>query len=165
MLRPQGGLNITKAGSPAISAAILAAANISTNDSMGYTICPNVQQNIAVPSAPKNANALCYAASRTIIVQANRDGRNANETSYGSTRGVVHCIPIKDSQRDIENNILNPSNHSTLGAKRIGTMTTVIVAFSGHKVLNYIRYGAALIPWHLYRKQIDMSPMRPVRSS
>lgn len=43
-----------------------------------------------------------------------------------------------------------------MGAKRIGSTTTVIVAFQGPKVPNFVRYGVTLIPCHLYRKQIDV---------
>lgn len=125
-LRPQGGLNVAKVGSPAASAAILAAANISSNDSMGYTICPNVQKNTVVVSTPKDANAIRYAAIKTIVVQGNRHDVNACETApYDSTKGVVRGIPIEDSPMDIENNIVNPRNPLALGAKRIGTTTTL----------------------------------------
>ncbi|KAG0425953.1 hypothetical protein HPB47_026906 [Ixodes persulcatus] len=41
-------------------------------------------------------------------------------------------------------------------ANRIGKTTTVVIAFDGDKVANFIRYGNLLIECSLYRKQIDM---------
>ncbi|KAH9378761.1 hypothetical protein HPB48_017573 [Haemaphysalis longicornis] len=72
VLRPQGGLNISKVGSPPVSAVILAGSNISTNNSLENTICPNVQQSNVVVSTPKDANTMRSAGIKTIVVQGNR---------------------------------------------------------------------------------------------
>ncbi|KAK8761833.1 hypothetical protein V5799_026903 [Amblyomma americanum] len=45
---------------------------------------------------------------------------------------------------------------TALQANRIGKTTTVVIAFDGDKVPNYIRYGNLLVECSLYRKHIDM---------
>ncbi|KAL1445826.1 hypothetical protein MTO96_044793 [Rhipicephalus appendiculatus] len=45
---PRGGLDILKIGAPTVTTAIFAAAEISTEESMEDTVCPNPRQNIVV---------------------------------------------------------------------------------------------------------------------
>ncbi|KAG0444242.1 hypothetical protein HPB47_014014 [Ixodes persulcatus] len=69
-------------------------------------------------------------------------------------------IPIDASADELDRNIVNERNPLAVGAKRIGSTTTVIVAFQGPKVPNFVRYGVTRLPCHLYRKQIDVCQQR-----
>ncbi|KAH8027759.1 hypothetical protein HPB51_009426 [Rhipicephalus microplus] len=46
--------------------------------------------------------------------------------------------------------------HTALAAKRIAQTETVIIAFDGHRVPNFVRYGTLLLKCSLYRKQVDV---------
>ncbi|KAH7970903.1 hypothetical protein HPB49_016632 [Dermacentor silvarum] len=70
--------------------------------------------------------------------------------------GVIHGIPLSDTSQQINANIVNTRNLLALAAKRIGTTTTIVIAFSGPDVPYLVRYGATLIPCSLYRKQIEI---------
>ncbi|KAL1436897.1 hypothetical protein MTO96_049289 [Rhipicephalus appendiculatus] len=121
ILRPKGGLHISKVGSPTVTAAIFDATKITPAESQEDTICPNAQQNIIVISTPPPAQ-----------------------------RRPIH------SAQDIDANVVNARNPLALATKRIGTTTTVVIAFDGPSVPYQVRYGATLIPCSLYRKQIDI---------
>ncbi|KAH7982242.1 hypothetical protein HPB52_003520 [Rhipicephalus sanguineus] len=64
--------------------------------------------------------------------------------------------PVQDSSADIDAKIVNDRNPLALAAKRIGSTTAVIVAFDGHRVPNFVRYGSVLLQCTLYRRQIDI---------
>lgn len=157
VVRPRGGLDIIKAGTTNVADAILRAAGISNEESAGDTICPNVQQNILVVSTPSEANATKYARIQAIRVHDKVHEVGAYRTApYDTVKGVIRGVPLSDSALVIDRNIVNNRNPLAVGTKRIGETTTVIVAFQGLKVPNFVRYGVTLIPCHLYRKQIDI---------
>ncbi|KAH6926456.1 hypothetical protein HPB50_018716 [Hyalomma asiaticum] len=60
VIRPKGGLNISKIGGPAIAAAIFQATGIPEEERAADTICLNVQQNIIVVSTPSASNLHKY---------------------------------------------------------------------------------------------------------
>ncbi|KAL1441910.1 hypothetical protein MTO96_008178 [Rhipicephalus appendiculatus] len=99
ILRPKGGLHISKVGSPTVTAAIFDATKITPAESQEDTICPNAQQNIIVISTPPPAQ-----------------------------RRPIH------SAQDIDANVVNARNPLALATKRIGTTTTVVIAFDGPSV-------------------------------
>lgn len=157
VVRPQGGLDLTRASAPTVTAAILAAAGITSQDSMEDTICPNPPQNIVVVSTSKRANADRYTKIKQIYIQGKLHEVNAYETApHNTTKGVIRGIPVEEGPRELDEKIVNSRNPLALAAKRIGNTSTVIVAFDGFKVPNYVRYGATLVPCSLYRKQIDV---------
>ncbi|CAN7989178.1 unnamed protein product, partial [Ixodes hexagonus] len=118
---------------------------------MDDTICPNPQQNIVVVNTSKRANP------KQISIQGKQHEVNAYETApHNTTKGVIRGIPVAEGPRELDEKIVNPRNPLALAAKRIGDTTTVIVAFDGLKVPNYVRYGSTLMPCSLYRKQIDV---------
>lgn len=157
VIRPRGGLDIVKSGTTTVATAILAAAKITTEESASDTICPNAQQNIMVVSTPKEENAVRYASLQTINIQDKTFEVSAYRTApYDSVKGVIRGIPVDASAEELDRNIVNHRNPLAVGAKRIGNTTTIIVAFRGPKVPNFVRYGVTLIPCHLYRKQIDV---------
>ncbi|KAH7968428.1 hypothetical protein HPB52_008307 [Rhipicephalus sanguineus] len=126
VIRPRGGLSIVKTGSTVVADAILAATSICTEDLRGDMLCPNVEQNIIFASTPRRENAARYVRVRQIIV-------------LGRTYELV-----------------NERNPLALAAKRIGSTGTVIVAFDGHRVPIFVRYGPTLVRCSLYRKKIDI---------
>ncbi|KAK8787953.1 hypothetical protein V5799_022271 [Amblyomma americanum] len=63
---------------------------------------------------------------------------------------------MTDTIQEINDYIVQGYNPTTLQANLIGKTTTVVIAFDGDKVTNYIRYGNLLVECSLYRKQIDM---------
>ncbi|CAN7948824.1 unnamed protein product [Ixodes hexagonus] len=157
VVRPRGGLDIVKTGTTTVAAAILAAAKIKSEESAADTICPNTQQNIMVVSTPNEDNAARYAKIKEISIQGKPYEVNAYRTApHDTVKGVIRGIPIDASDYELDRNIVNERNPLAVGAKRIGSTTTVIVAFQGPKVPNFVRYGVTLIPCHLYRKQIDV---------
>ncbi|KAK8780497.1 hypothetical protein V5799_018162, partial [Amblyomma americanum] len=139
VVRPKGGLDIVKVGAPTATAAVFGAADITGDESAEDTACPNSHQNIVVVSTPKRANADRYAKLRKIHIQGKPHEVNAYETAPdNTTKGVIRGIPIEDGSRALDENIVNPRNPLALAAKRIGTTTTVVIAFDGLKVPNLV---------------------------
>ncbi|KAH7933748.1 hypothetical protein HPB49_016773 [Dermacentor silvarum] len=157
IVRPKGALNIPKVGSPTVTAAIFQATQLSPEETQDNTICPNVQQNIVVISTPRPLNADRYVRMKSIHVNGVTHEVNAYEAAPdNTTKGVIRGIPLTDNAQEIDVNIINARNPLALAAKRIGSTTTVVIAFDGPSVPYLVRYGATLIPCSLYRKQIDI---------
>ncbi|KAL1468353.1 hypothetical protein MTO96_005454 [Rhipicephalus appendiculatus] len=158
VIRPQGGLDILKIGAPTVTTAIFAAAGISTEESMEDMVCPNPRQNIVVVSTPlRRTNVDRYVRMRQLRIRQIVYEVNAYETAPDNTaKGVIRGIPIEDGPQELDRKIVNSRNLTALAAKRIGTTTTVIVAFDGLKVPSLVRYGATLLRCSLYRKKIDV---------
>lgn len=157
VVRPRGGLDIVKTGITTVAAAILAAAKITSEEGAADTICPNTQQNIMVVSTPHEDNAARYATIKEISIQGKPYEVSAYRTApHDTVKGVIRGIPVAASAEELDRSIVNERNPRAVGAKRIGSTTTVIVAFQGPKVPNFVRYGVTLLPCHLYRKQIDV---------
>lgn len=156
VVRPRGGLNNARTQTAIVASAIMAAAKVSREDGAADT-CPNLQQNIIVVSTPDDARALLYAKLQSIFIGGKEHKVGAYQTApYGTVKGVIRGIAIEDSPAEIERNIVNSINPLALGAKRIGSSSTVIVAFEGQKVPNYVCYGPVLTKCSLYRKQFDV---------
>ncbi|KAL1473176.1 hypothetical protein MTO96_038868, partial [Rhipicephalus appendiculatus] len=125
ILRPKGGLHISKVGNPT--------------------------------HPPPAHNADRYVRLKSIHVNGITHEVNAYEAAPdNTTKGVIRGIPLTDSAQDIDANVVNARNPLALATKRIGTTTTVVIAFDGPSVPYQVRYGATLIPCSLYRKQIDI---------
>ncbi|KAH7983359.1 hypothetical protein HPB52_011454 [Rhipicephalus sanguineus] len=157
ILRPKGGLHISKVGSPTVTAAIFHATKMPLEESQEDTICPNVQQNIIVISTPHPHNADRYVRLKSIHVNGTTHEVNAYEAAPdNTTKGVIRGIPLTDTAQEIDANVVNTRNPLALAAKHIGTTTTVVIAFDGPSAPRLVRYGATLIPCSLYRKKIDV---------
>ncbi|KAH6936791.1 hypothetical protein HPB50_022306 [Hyalomma asiaticum] len=157
IIRPKGGLDIAKTGPTVVADAILLAASLRQEDQDTDTICPNLQQNIIVASTPKRANADKYVRIKQIKVMEHTYNISAYEAAPHTTcKGVIRGVPLLDGPSTIDSKIVNERNPLALAAKRIGTTTTVIVAFDGLKVPNFVRYGPTLVRCSLYRKQVDI---------
>ncbi|XP_070381729.1 neprilysin-1-like [Dermacentor albipictus] len=63
---------------------------------------------------------------------------------------------MTDTIQEINDYIVQEYNPTAMQANRIGKTMTVVIAFDGDKVPNYIRYGNLLVECSLYRNQIDM---------
>ncbi|XP_070387032.1 uncharacterized protein [Dermacentor albipictus] len=157
IIRPKGALNIAKIGSPTVTTAVLQAAQLSPADIIQDTVCPNTQQNIIVVCTPSLQNADRYVCIKSIQVNGVTHDVNAYETAAeDTTKGVIRGIPLSDTPQQVNANIVNTRNPLALAAKRIGTTTTVVIAFSGPDVPYLVCYGATLIPCSLFRKQIEI---------
>ncbi|KAK8758730.1 hypothetical protein V5799_003637, partial [Amblyomma americanum] len=139
VVRPKRGLDIVTVGAPTVPAAIFAAADITGDESAEDTVCPNSHQNIVVVSTSKRANMGRYAKLRKIHIQGKPYEVNAYETAPDyTTKGVIRGISIEDRPRALDEDIVNPRYPLALAAKRIGTTTTVVIAFDGLKVPNLV---------------------------
>lgn len=156
ILRPRGGLDVSRVGVTAVGRAIMKASGIDEAKANSDVICPNLQQNIVVVSTPDRENASRYTRIKTIEVASKIHEVSAYEAAPHSTcKGVIRGITLSDGPLDLERNIVNARNPLALGAKRIKNTGTVIVLFDGFKVPNFVRYGPVLVRCFLYRKQVD----------
>ncbi|KAH7933851.1 hypothetical protein HPB49_018182 [Dermacentor silvarum] len=157
VVRPRGGLSITKAGPTVVAEAIWAATGISTTEREWDTMCPNPMQNVMVISTSSHEHAVCYTAVENITVAGQQHEVNAYVAApHATCKGVVRRIAIEDGPEVIYRKIVNRRNPLALGAKRIKDTGTVVVLFEGYKVPNYVAYGGTLIRCTLFRKQMDV---------
>lgn len=68
ILRPRGGLNISKTPLPTIYATIIQAAKLTKQEAEADTFCPNKEQNIMAISTPDETRAASYARIPSISV-------------------------------------------------------------------------------------------------
>ncbi|KAH7931614.1 hypothetical protein HPB51_029782 [Rhipicephalus microplus] len=157
VIRPKGALHIAKVGSPVVTAAIVQADELTDNESIKDTVCPNIQQNIVVVSTPDPGHADRYVRIRSLQVNGVIHNVNACETAAEHTpKGVIREIPLTETPQQIHNNIVTARNPMALAAKRIASTTTVVIAFDGQDVPYQFRYRRTLLQCSLYRKQIDV---------
>ncbi|KAH7946085.1 hypothetical protein HPB49_020227 [Dermacentor silvarum] len=143
VVRPRGGLSITKAGPKVVAEAIWAATGISTTEREWDTMCPNPMQNVMVISTSSHEHAVCYTAVENITVAGQQYEVNAYVAApHATCKGVIRRIAIEDGPEVIDRKIVNRRNPLALGAKRIKDTGTVVVLFEGYKVPNYVAYGA-----------------------
>lgn len=107
------------------------------------------QQNIVIVSTPRRENADRYAAVARLIVYG------AESAPHGTVKGVIRGVPLTDTAQEINDYIVHEYNPTALQANRIGKTMSVVIAFNGPKVPNYVKYGNLLVECSLYRKQID----------
>ncbi|KAH9364815.1 hypothetical protein HPB48_020963 [Haemaphysalis longicornis] len=156
VMRPRGGLDVSEVSRFEISRAIAAAANIGGEEARKDVICPNKQQNIVIVSTPRRENADRYAAVARLIVYGTEHEVSAYESApHGTVKGVIRGVPLTDTAQEINDYIVHEYNPTALQANRIGKTMSVVIAFNGPKVPNYVKYGNLLVECSLYRKQID----------
>lgn len=157
VVRPRGGLCISKVGPTVVADAIWQAAGLGLATRDTDTMCPNFQQNIMVISTPSRDNAACYVGIEGITVTGQRFEVSAYEAAPHSTcKGVIRGVPLSDGPAEIEKKLVNSRNPAALGAKRIKKTTTVVVLFDGYRVPNFVAYGGTMIRCTLFRKQMDV---------
>lgn len=157
IIRPMGGLNISKVGPIVVAEAIWNAVGIDPAKRDSDTMCPNFQQNIMVVSTPCRENATRYVRVECIAVGGQQHDVNAYEAAPHSTcKGVIRGIAPCDGPEELDRKIVNSKNPLALGAKRIKSTGTVVVVFDGYKVPNYVSYGGTLVKCTLYRKRVEV---------
>ncbi|XP_077557322.1 uncharacterized protein LOC144172510 [Haemaphysalis longicornis] len=75
---------------------------------------------------------------------------------HSTCKGVIRGVPLSDGPAEIEKKLVNSRNPAALGAKRIKKTTTVVVLFDGYRVPNFVSYGGTMIRCTLFRKQMDV---------
>lgn len=157
IVRIRGGLNIAKIGAAVVADAITAAACIDDVKREADTICPNFQQNIVVVSTPEEENATKYVRIKDLCIAGHMHEAAAYRAAPHETcKGIIKNVPLSEGPEALHRKIVNPRNPLALAAKRIKESGTIIIAFEGYKVPNYVRFGNALVRCTLYRKQIDV---------
>ncbi|KAK8774895.1 hypothetical protein V5799_010572 [Amblyomma americanum] len=153
----RGGLNIAKIGAAAVADAITVVGCIDEVKREADTICPNYQQNIVVVSTPEEENATKYVRIKELCIAGDMHAAAAYRAAPHETcKGIIRNVPLSEGPEALSRKIVNPRNPLALAAKRIKESGTVIFAFEGYKVPNYVRYGNALVRCTFYRKQIDV---------
>ncbi|KAH7939162.1 hypothetical protein HPB52_007650 [Rhipicephalus sanguineus] len=156
VMRPRDGLRISDVTSVEISRAIMAAAQVDVIAAREDVICLNHQQNIVVVSTSKREHADRYAMVERIDIRGTSHEVSAYESApHGTVKGVIRGIPLEDTAQEIQDLVVHRHNPTALQANRMGRTRSVVIAFEGHKVPNYVRYGNLLIECTLHRKQID----------
>ncbi|KAH7943477.1 hypothetical protein HPB52_008884 [Rhipicephalus sanguineus] len=156
VMRPRDGLRISDVTSVEISRAIMAAAQVDVIAAREDVICLNHQQNIVVVSTSKREHADRYAMVERIDIRGTSHEVSAYELApHGTVKGVIRGIPLEDTAQEIQDLVVHRHNPTALQANRMGRTRSVVIAFEGHKVPNYVRYGNLLIECTLHRKQID----------
>ncbi|KAL1416430.1 hypothetical protein MTO96_000712 [Rhipicephalus appendiculatus] len=156
IMRPRDRLRISDVTSVEISRAVTAAAQVEAIAARDDVICLNHQQNIIVVSTSKREHADRYATVDRIDIRGTSHEVSAYESApHGTVKGVIRGIPLEDTAQEIQALVVHRHNPTALQANRIGKTRSVVIAFKGHKVPNYVRYGNLLIECTLHRKQID----------
>ncbi|KAH7953232.1 hypothetical protein HPB49_006309 [Dermacentor silvarum] len=110
-----------------------------------------------VASTPRRENADRYGRIKQILISGKVHELCAYETAPRSTcKEIIRGIPLQDNPATIDGKIVNQNNPLALATKRIAQTGTVIIAFDGHRVPNFVRYGTLLMKCSLYRKQVDV---------
>ncbi|KAL1486635.1 hypothetical protein MTO96_046865 [Rhipicephalus appendiculatus] len=157
VIRPRGKLDISRIGAGAVADAIVLAAGVEEEEAMQDIICPNSQQNIMVASTPDQDRASRYLKLKNIDIGGKVLEVSAYATAPDDTcKGVIRGIPISDTQDIVNRKIVNANNPLALQAKRIKDTGTIIIAFEGHKVPRFVRYGPSLLQCSLYRKHVHI---------
>ncbi|KAH7939356.1 hypothetical protein HPB52_011386 [Rhipicephalus sanguineus] len=141
IIRPRGGLDVSKVGATNVGRAIMAAAGVTEAHAGADVICPNLQQNIIVVSTPDRDNAARYTRIKSIVVMGKE-----HEVR------VIRGITLSDSPEELERNIINARNPLALAAKGSRTRAQLLWAFDGWKVPNFVRYGPV---WGMQRTDPD----------
>ncbi|KAK8770938.1 hypothetical protein V5799_025816 [Amblyomma americanum] len=141
VLLPRGGLHLSDVTRVELNRTIAAAAQIPANEASEDVVCPNLQQNIVVVSTSKREHADRYAAVGRIDIRGTAHEVSAYEAAlHGTVKDVIRGIPLEDTAQKIQANVVHKHNPTALQANRIGKTRSVVIAFQGHKVPNYVRW-------------------------
>ncbi|KAG0415357.1 hypothetical protein HPB47_007469 [Ixodes persulcatus] len=121
IVRPRGGLDLAKTPIVNVISAVRTAANLSPAETALDTQRYANIKSIVVGNKTYEVGA--YAAA-----------------PHGTVKGVIKGIPLEDSANTINANILNVRNPLARAAQRIGSSTTIIVAFEGLKCTLYRKH-------------------------
>lgn len=157
ILRPRGGLNVARTAAPLLMEAILEVAGITLQESREDAICTNDAQNIIVISTPHEQRAQKYSSISSLKIA----GRVHEVCAYvpapeGTVKGVIRNIPTAYTEQELQEIIVSGENPTALEAHRIGSTTTVIVAFEGTTVPSTIKFGALITKCSLYKQHYEV---------
>ncbi|KAH7959859.1 hypothetical protein HPB49_014417 [Dermacentor silvarum] len=81
VIRPRGGLNLSKVSTTAIGVAVIEASGLTSEQAREDVVCPNFTQNIMVVSTPDPSHAASYVRIKSIIIVETEYEVNAYETA------------------------------------------------------------------------------------
>ncbi|KAL1421734.1 hypothetical protein MTO96_022876 [Rhipicephalus appendiculatus] len=132
VVRPRGGLCISKVGPSVVAEAIWGVAGLGPDERNTDTMCPNPLQNILVVSTPSQENVRRYVNVEAITVAGQDHEVSAYVAApHATCKGVIRGIPLSDDPEGIDRKVVNARNPLALGAKRIKSTGVIIVVFDG----------------------------------
>ncbi|KAH8036413.1 hypothetical protein HPB51_000336 [Rhipicephalus microplus] len=138
VVRPRGGLCISKSGASVVAEAIWSLAGLGPEERNTDTMCPNHLQNIMVISTSSQENVKRHVNVEAITVAGQRHEVSAYVAAPQATcKGVIHGIPLSDDPGAIDRKNVNARNSLALGAKRIKNTGVIIVLFDGECLHRY----------------------------
>ncbi|KAL1474876.1 hypothetical protein MTO96_037702 [Rhipicephalus appendiculatus] len=144
VIRPGGGLDLTRQSVALIRDGVLRAAKIQPDIAGEDTLRINMRQNTIMMSTPSLANAKDYSNIKDIKVHKQSYATAAYITAPENTsKGVIHGIPTYDNQEDIEKSLVNQRNPTILQARRMGLTDSVVIVFEGSFVPYFVYYRGA----------------------
>ncbi|KAH7965649.1 hypothetical protein HPB49_009275 [Dermacentor silvarum] len=85
IIRPRGGLNLSKVSTTSIGVAVIEASGLTPEQAREDVVCPNFTQNIVVVSKPDPSQAARYVPIKSIIIAETEYEVNAYETAPHTT--------------------------------------------------------------------------------
>lgn len=156
VIRPGGGLDLTRQSLALIRDGVLRAAKVQPDIAGDDTLRINMRQNTMIMSTPRFANAKDYSNIKEIKVHDKSYATAAYITAPENTsKGVIHGIPTYDNQEDIEKSLVNQRNPTILHARRMGLTHSVVIVFEGSFVPYFVYYRGAEYRCFLYKKQYE----------
>ncbi|KAH8040908.1 hypothetical protein HPB51_013078 [Rhipicephalus microplus] len=117
VIRPEGGLDLTRQSLALIRDCVLRAAKLQPDITGEDTLRINMRQNIMIMSTPSLANAMEYSNIKEIMINDKSYATVAYVTALENTsKGVIHGIPKYDNQEDIEKSLVNQKKPTILHA-------------------------------------------------
>ncbi|KAL1472087.1 hypothetical protein MTO96_039543 [Rhipicephalus appendiculatus] len=154
IVRPRDGLNIRNTCRASLDEAIRHEAGVSSDEIV--TICPNPIQNILVISTPDEKTATKFVKIKELTINGKKYETNAYVSAPEQmAKGIIRNIPLKYTQDQLVQALVNARNPSLAYAKRLGSTTTVILLYEGNRVPMWAYFNSIMMRVSLYRKQID----------
>lgn len=126
IVRPRGGLKIARTDATAIMAAVVAAAQISKEESRLDTVCLTPTQNIIVVSTSSQERAMKHKRMKELIVGDTTHVVCTYRAAPEETaKGVIRWVDITPTDEEINENVVNDLNPTALQAHRIGMTSAV----------------------------------------
>ncbi|KAH7947415.1 hypothetical protein HPB52_011732 [Rhipicephalus sanguineus] len=157
IVRPKGGLNVSKADIIHLAQALAMAAALMEQQTGEDTVCPNKEQNILVIATPHDHNARAYSRIRKLHTKLGAFEVSAYIAAPdGTCKGVIRNVDPSLDDGALKRMIVNPRNPKALEVRRTKNTHVVVILFDGMRVPNTVMRGAALVPCFLYKRQVDV---------
>lgn len=158
ILRPKGGLALTKLSVPYVGGMLRLAADVQWEKGKEEDqVVLNDKQGTITYSTPRQEDALKVLSLRKLPI-----GDKAYEvTSYMAApencgRGVVHGIDLRFSEEELEVGFSHRTNPPIIGVRRMGRSESVIITFADPQVPRWVRCFGSPIKCFLYRKKYEV---------